>query len=157
MTQAAMLAVGVNVAPAGASSGSAPTREIPSLAQLSALSPAENRLLVSGTPISVLMDPSTGQILSVTTAVTTASPTISNHNVCAAGKGCYETNRTPYADQGFYGGSGSYHGDWLDRSGYTSGAYTVSACWTSGCGVEIGPGSRVTFTSDATGTSFTIY
>ncbi|MGH2862098.1 MAG: hypothetical protein ACRDLT_11435 [Solirubrobacteraceae bacterium] len=57
------------------------------------------------------------------------------------------------------GSPGTSHFTSPDRSGYTSGNYTVSACWNSGvkCGPTIGPGSGVAFTSDVTGTSFTIH
>ncbi len=134
-----------------------PTYETPSPAQLATLSQSEIALLDSGTSIDVLMDPASGDILSVTAADSGTSPAISNHNVCNTGDGCYKTNKVPYADQGFYGSAGTYDGSWPYRSGYSSGNHTVSACWTTNCGVKISPGSHVTFTSDVTGTSFTIY
>jgi len=142
---------------ASPASADAPTSEIPSAAQLAGLSAAQVSLLDSGAPINVVMAPNTGDIVSVTAADYTETTDISNHNICDSGNGCYLTNKVPWADQGFYGSSGTYNGNWPYRSGYTSGNHTVSACWTNGCGVEIGPGSEVTFTSDATGTSFTIY
>ena len=147
----------------GAAAGAAPvaadqpTAETPTADQLAGLSQSEVSLLDSGGAIDVVMDPGTGDIVSVAAAQPGADPLISNHNVCNSGDGCYFTNRTPYANQGFYGSAGTYYGSWPYRSGYSSGNYTVSACWTSNCGVKIGPGSRVTFTSDVTGTSFTIY
>lgn len=134
----------------------APTAEVPSPPQLATLNQGEVSLLDSGAPVDAVMDPSTGDILSVT-AAGDVSPQISNHDVCNTGDGCYLTNKVPYADQGFYGTAGTYYGSWAYRSGYSSGNYTVSACWTTNCGVKISPGSHVTFTSDVTGTSFTIY
>jgi hypothetical protein len=134
----------------------APTYEAPSPAQLATLSQDEISLLDSGGPIDVVMDPASGDVLSVTASGSGASPDISNHNLCNSGDGCYETNKVPYADEGFYGTAGTYYGSWAYRSGYSSGSYTVSACWTTNCGVKISPGSHVTFTSDVTGTSFTI-
>jgi hypothetical protein len=135
---------------------SPPTAETPTPAQLQSLTPAEVVLLNSGSPINVLMDPTTGNVLSVTTASSGISSDISTHNVCNTGDGCYETNKTPYANQGFYGSAGTSTGSWADRSGYSSGDYTVYGCWTSSCGIEVSPSSSVRFTSDVTGTSFTI-
>jgi hypothetical protein len=114
-------------------------------------------LFESGTPVDVLLDPGTGDILSVIAVGSVSAPDISTRSVCESGDGCYETNRTPYADEGFYGTSGTYYGSWPARSGYSAGRYSVSACWTTSCGPEITAGSKVTFTTDATGTSFTIY
>jgi hypothetical protein len=132
-----------------------PTYTVPSPAQLAGLTPGELALFTSGAPQTILMDPTTGDILSVSAAG--ALPAISKHAECDPGNGCYKTNNGNYTDQGFYGGSGTIDGTWHDRSSYSSGNYTVSACWSGGCGVEIGPGSAVTFTSDVTGTSFTIH
>jgi hypothetical protein len=134
----------------------APTAEIPSPAQLAPLTQSEIALLDSGEPVDVLMDPSTGAILSVTAAAGVV-PDVSIRGVCDAGDGCYLTSKVPYADEGFYGSAGTYDGSWAYRSGYSSGNYTVSACWTTNCGVKIGPDSHVTFSSDVTGTSFTIH
>jgi hypothetical protein len=141
---------------AASAAGDSSTAEDPTPAQLADLSPSEVALLDSGAPIDVVMDPPTGDIISVATPPSLV-PDISNRAVCDNGDGCYLTNKTPYADEGFYGSSGTYYGTWVYRSGYSSGSHTVSACWIGSCGVEISPGSRVTFTSDVTGTSFTIY
>jgi hypothetical protein len=141
---------------AGPVEADTPTAEVPSVAQLSSLTQSEITLLDSGAAINVVMDPSTGDILSVA-AADNAIPDISIRGVCDTGDGCYLTNKVPYADEGFYGSAGTYDGTWLYRSGYSSGNYTVSACWTTNCGVKIGPESHVTFSSDVTGTSFTIY
>jgi hypothetical protein len=135
---------------------SPPTAETPTPAQLQSLTPAAVTLLNSGSPINVVMDPTSGDVLSVTAASAGVRSDISTHNVCDAGNGCYETNKTPYADQGFYGSAGTSTGSWAYRSGYTSGDYTVYGCWASGCGIQISPSSSVSFTSDVTGTSFTI-
>jgi hypothetical protein len=142
--------------PAASTASGVPTYSTPTAAQTATLTPDELTLLNSGQPISVLMDPTTGDILSVT-AAGDAQPNISHHSVCNTGDGCYKTNDPPYADIGFYGGSGTVNGDWPERSAYWSGKWTVSACWAIQCGPKIGPGSQVTFTSDVTGTSFTIY
>jgi hypothetical protein len=148
------IASAIGAAPVAAD---APIAEVPSASQLATLSQGEVALLNSGDPIDVVMDPSTGDIDSVAAAAKSAAQ-ISNHDVCNSGDGCYATNKVPYADQGFYGTAGTYYGSWAYRSGYSSGNYTVSACWApSSCGVKIGRGSHVTFTSDVTGTSFTIY
>lgn len=165
LTRQVMGLLGCTVVAGGALSGlaatsvaSSTTAAAPTAAQTATLSAGEVSLLNSGGPINVVMDPTTGDISSVTAATTSGvSEDISNHSVCNTGDGCYETNKTPYADQGFYGGAGTATGSWPDRSGYSSGKWTVSACWSSGCGIEIAPGSSVSFGSDVTGTSFTIY
>ena len=138
-----------------ADQGSAP--EVPTAAQMAMLTPAEISLLQSGSPVDVVLDPSTGDIESVTPASSDVTSAIQNQSICDPGDGCYQTNKVPYANEGFYGGSGTYYGSWPYRSAYSSGNWTVSACWTTRCGLKIAPGSKVTFTSDVTGTSFTIY
>lgn len=150
----AACAVGVASAASNALADPSTAPEVPTQAQLANLTSAEITLLESGTPVDISLDPTNGDILSVSTA----APDISNRGgTCDAGDGCYLTNKVPYANQGFYGSAGTYYGSWPYRSGYTAGNYTVSACWSTNCGPEISPGSKVTFTSDVTGTSFTIY
>lgn len=153
---ASLLSVGAAIAAAPVSAD-APTAEVSTAAQLAGLTWSEVSLLDSGQPIDVVLDPTTGDVLSVASAIGDPSPEISHRSVCDGGDGCYLTNKTPYADQGFYGSAGTYTGTWDYRSEYSSGNHTVSACWTTSCGVEIGPSSHVTLTSDVTGTSFTIY
>jgi hypothetical protein len=158
--------VGCVVAAAGtlgtlaATSGAASqTAAAPTAAETATLSAGEVSLLSSGQAINVVMDPTTGDINSVTAAsssgATVDTTDITNHSICDTGDGCYKTNDPPLADQGF-SGAGTFDGSWADRSGYSSGKWTVSACWSGGCGVTISPGSTVNFTSDVTGTSFTI-
>jgi len=141
--------------PAASTASGVATYSTPTAAQTATLTPAELTLLNSDQPKTILMDPTTGDIISVTAGG--PSPDISHHSVCNTGDGCYKTNDPPYADVGFYGGSGTVDGDWPERSAYYSGKWTVSACWAIQCGPKISPGSQVTFTSDVTGTSFTIY
>lgn len=146
--------------PLASSAVTTQTSSTPTAAQTETLSSTEKALLSSSTPKQIVMDPATGDIVSVAEAGPGgASPNISNHNICEGGNGCYVTNKPPYADQGFYGSAGTYNGKWPYRSAYTSGKYTVSACWEGGvkCGPKIGPKSEVAFTTDVTGTSFTIY
>lgn len=143
---------------AATSVASSTTAQAPTAAQTAALSVGEVSLLNSGGPINVVMDPTTGDILSVTAASAVAvTAAISNHSACNSGDGCYKTNETPYANQGFFGGAGTFTGTWPARSGYSAGKWTVSVCWSGGCGIVISPGSSVSLTSDVTGTSFTIY
>lgn len=143
------------------STAAAPAPEVPSAAQLSGLSAAEVTLLNNlSQPKTIVMDPTTGDILSVTansTATDTSlNPDITHTSGCSGTQACYVTNTVPYANQGF-SGDGTSTGSWPRRSGYTSGNWTVEGCWSSSCGPEVGPNSTVTFTSDVTGTSFTIY
>jgi len=56
---------------------SPPTPETPTPAQLQSLTPAELVLLSSRNPINVVMDPTTGDVLSVTAASTGVSSGIS--------------------------------------------------------------------------------
>ncbi len=155
---AGLIALGTAVEASSVAADTPTTAAAPTSAQLATLSPSEITLLDSGQPIDVVMDPTTGDIESVTAATSTgARPAISNRSICDSGDGCYSTDRTPYANQGFYGSAGTYSGSWPYRDGYQSGSHTVSACWTTNCGVKISPNSTVSFTSDVTGTSFTIY
>jgi hypothetical protein len=134
------------------------TPEVPTPAQTATLSPAQKTMLNSGQPINVTLNPANGDITNVTSNNPLAiTASIMNHSVCNSGNACYSTNQAPYANQGFYGGSGTITGSWPFRNGYSAGNWTVSACWSSACGIQIGPGSDVGFTSDVTGTSFTIY
>src|SRR5215469_2140261 len=70
--------------------------------------------LLSSTPKTVVLDPATGGVVSVT-AGTAATPMISNHNICNTGDGCYFSGRIPYANQGFYGSAGTFNGSWPYR------------------------------------------
>lgn len=161
---AALIAVGcagVALVP-GISAGatSQTSAEIPTAAQTATLSTTEKALLASSDPKAIVMNPTSGDVISVTAlSAGTMSPEISWHGICEERNACYFTNKVPYADIGFYGKAGTKHGNWLYRKGYSSGKYTVSACWTTGikCGLKIGPDSEVEFTKDVTGSSFTIY
>jgi hypothetical protein len=127
----------------------------------------------SSSPKEVVIDPTTGAVLSVTPlsraqylALEVASgelpltvgvtPDISIDNVCDAGWACYYTNEPPYPDYGFYGSSGTYHGSWPDRSGFDTGDYSAYACWVGSCSGTYGPNTYVGFTSDVTGTAIWI-
>ncbi len=153
-TLACALSMGV-LLPATSTASGVAISSTPTPAQTATLTPAEQALLSSDQPKTILMDPVTGDILSVTAGGPVAD--ISQHSVCNTGDGCYKTNDPPYADEGFYGGSGTADGNWPLRSAYSSGKWTVSACWAIQCGPKISPGSQVNLTSDVTGTSFTIY
>jgi hypothetical protein len=144
--------------PTASSASSAPTAATPTPAQTASLAPAEKALLASSEAKTILMDPATGDILSVTAGTSGGiTPAIARHSICNTGDGCYFTYHVPYADEGFYGGAGTSYGTWYYRDGYSSGKWYVSACWTNRCGPEIAPNSVVNFTSETTGTSFTIY
>ncbi|WP_067793142.1 hypothetical protein [Actinomadura formosensis] len=122
------------------------------------LSSAEQKLLTSGKPIDVVINPTNGALLSVTPQADIHSA-IGNHNYCNSGDGCYLSGRTPYAHQGFYGSAGTYRGSWPYRSGYNTGRYTASACWTQACSQRaLPPNTHATFNGAlVTGTSFTIH
>ena len=127
----------------------------------------------AGTAQEVILNPTTGAVVSVTPLTKAqyqaleqsagevavgggALPEISNSDYCDSGWACYYTNQAPYADQGFYGSSGTYHGDWPDRSGFDTGDYSAYACWVGGCSSTWPPNTYVGFTSDVTGTAFWI-
>lgn len=154
---AAACIVGSAFFSAGAMADTHPTPEVPTAAQLAGLTPAQLSLYQSGAPVDIVLDPDTGDILSVAPAETGNTVDISIRAVCDSGDACYKTNKVPYADNGFHGSAGTYTGNWPYRSGYSAGDYSVSACWTTNCGPEITAGSSVVFSSDVTGTSFTIY
>lgn len=130
---------------------------LPSASASAALSPtgtppAASGLLASSYPKTVVLNPATGAVVSVTSgepAIVTselASPDISNHNYCNSGDGCYYSGKAPYANQGFYGSAGSYHGNWPDRNAWDTGNYTAYACWTGACSESwFGPNTYVTF------------
>jgi hypothetical protein len=130
-------------------------------------------LLASSTPKTVVLNPATGQVVSVSTGepsdITSEaaasvnigpSPDISSGTNCAAGDGCYYTptvNDT-YHDRSFSGSAGTFTGSWPMRNAWDSGNYTAYVCWTGACSSDwFGPNSYVTFGgSTVTGTSFTI-
>lgn len=126
-------------------------------------------LLASSTPKTIVLDPNTGAVLSVslgepanigTTSLDGAiSPDISSGTDCAAGDGCYYTPTVDatYHDRSFYGSAGTFTGSWPRRNAWESGNYTAYVCWTSNCSNWFGPNSYVTFNGSlVTGTSFTI-
>ncbi|MEU8539381.1 hypothetical protein AB0C52_05170 [Streptomyces sp. NPDC048717] len=125
------------------------------------LSAQEQQLLNSDTPKTVELDPATGRVLSVEkgTAGLSKLPSISNHNICNTGEGCFLSGQIPYAHQGFWGSAGTFTGNWPSRSGYFTGDYTAGACWAGACSQQpLGPNTTASFGGTlVTGTSFTIY
>jgi len=122
--------------------------------------------LLSSVPKTVVLDPITGQIISVTAGsiATTSSaitPDISHrNNVCQTTSPvdfCYY-GHSPYANQGFYGSAGTWYNTWYQRYAFETGAYTGHACWNmSICSQNFGENTYVTFGgSTVTGTSVTI-
>ncbi len=120
----------VTLLPSGATAGSSPPTSSP---------PASSGLLASNLPKTVVLNPATGAVISVKAgepaSITSrgTSPDVSNHNICNPGDGCFFSGRAPYANQGFYGSPGSYHGGWSDRRAYDTGRYTAYACWRYAC------------------------
>lgn len=147
------VALGTALLPGAASASTAPA---PATATTS-MTPAMATLAASSTPKTVVLNPTTGAIVSVT-ATSAVTPAISNHNICNSTDGCYYTNKVPYADQGFYGSAGTFHGSWPYRNAYDTGKYTAKACWTQACAQSyLGPNTYASFGgTDVTGTSFTI-
>lgn len=134
---------------------------------------APTGLLASSTPKTVVLNPLTGAVVSVTSGEPSGiatgaatpddlgiSPAISSGTDCATGDGCYYTptvNDT-YHDRSFYGSAGTFTGNWPKRNAWDSGSYTAYVCWTSACSADwVGPNTYVTFGGSlVTGTSFTI-
>jgi hypothetical protein len=88
----------VALIPAASSASSAPTAATPMAAQTASLSKTEKTLLASNGPKTILMDPLTGDIISVTAGQASGPvPNISRHSICNTGDGCYSrtTSRTP--------------------------------------------------------------
>jgi hypothetical protein len=123
------------------------------------LSSAEKTLLNSKKPLDVVLSPTTGALQSVRPQ-SDMHPAISNHNICSSTDGCYVSGQVPWANQGFFGSPGTFRGSWPSRSGYNTGMFTASACWTQACAVRaLPPNTHVTFGGGSlvTGTSFTIH
>ena len=126
--------------------------------------PDSLELLASATPKTVVLDPSTGAVASIsvgepTETNTLAVPEISSDTSCGAGDGCYYTPvvDSTYHDRSFYGGPGTFFGYWPRRNAWTTGRYTAYACWESACSQSFGPNTYLTFGGSlVTGTSFTI-
>ena len=122
--------------------------------------------LLSSTPKTVVLDPATGQVISVTAGANSSTtsqivPDISHrNNVCQLSNPidfCYY-GESPRANQGFYGSAGTWYGTWYLRYQFETGAYTGHACWSpSVCSQNLGPNTLATFGgSTVTGTSVTI-
>lgn len=132
-------------------------------ASTSPASSVPSRLLTSSTPKTVVLNPTTGAVVSVTLGepadLTTPGPDISGGTDCKAGDGCYYTpvvNGT-YHDRSFYGSAGTFTGSWPRRNAWESGNYTAYVCWESACSDWVGPNTYSTFNGSlVTGTSFTI-
>jgi hypothetical protein len=124
----------------------------------SAANSAATPALSSSVAKTVVLDPTTGAVVSVS-AGATAAPLISNHNICNTGDGCWFSGRIPFANQGFFGSAGTFHGSWQFRSGWGTGSHTASACWVQACSQHrFGPNTTITFGGTlVTGTSFTIF
>jgi hypothetical protein len=130
-------------------------------------SDATEAFLLSAEPKTVVVDPATGAVISVTAGETEPDdlsgiqPLISSDTSCAASDGCYETPviNSTYHDRSFYGSAGTFTGSWPRRNAWDSGSYTASVCWESACSGKYGPNTHQTFSGGAlvTGTSFTIY
>lgn len=122
--------------------------------------------LLSSIPKTVVLNPETGQVISVTAGISPtaggdASPDISHrNNVCQTTSPvdfCYY-GESPYANQGFYGSAGTWSNTWYERYAYETGAYSGYVCWkTNICSPTLGPNTYATFDgSTVTGTSVTI-
>jgi hypothetical protein len=119
---------------------------------------AQQALLNAGAPATIAIDSYTGQILSVA-AAGSATPAITTRATCESTDACWETNKVPYADVGFYGTAGTVNGDWPYRSAFASGQYSASACWSLDgdyCIGTLAPHEKASFDPDVTGTSATI-
>lgn len=143
---------------------SAPTtHSVPSLEDVSVnLTAVEQEQVVSGEPMTIVMDATTGMIESIdTTPVIQTFGLIVNGYSCSGAVACYFGGGVPYVDMGFSPlsivGTGTATGNWAHRTGYGSLTRTVSACSTYTCYAAAGPRQLVTFSGPATGTSYTIH
>lgn len=142
-------------------------------AAASAGSEPPNSLLSSSAPKKVLLNTTTDTIESVTPlsqaeyealqiaagetpATPSLQPAITRRNGCDTGDGCYYAWSAPYANYGFYGSSGTYHGTMPHRGGFDTGKYNAFACWTGACSSTLPPKTYVKFTNQVTGTAFWI-
>ena len=119
---------------------------------------------LSAVPKTVVLDPSTGTVESVTAGepaavVDAVTPAIASSTYCGPGDGCYYTPtvNSTYHDRSFYGTPGTFSGSWPRRDAWQTGNYTASVCWQGGCSQFFGPNTYLTFGGAlVTGTSFTI-
>jgi hypothetical protein len=156
----ARLAVSAGVLLLAGIAAAVPAQAAPGTA--SALSPAARAFIRSGAVKTVVVDPATGAIISVTAgAHGLPQPLITEHDTCNGTWVCYESGKVPYANVGFSGSAGTKDGTWDYRDEFATNNYSASACYVSGgshCTVELGPDTFITFGGDlVTGTSVTIY
>ncbi|GAA2525903.1 hypothetical protein GCM10010201_25760 [Pilimelia columellifera subsp. columellifera] len=85
-----------------------------------AAEPIDTDLLSSDAPKTVMIDPATGNVLSVTAGF----PKISHRHTCQPKDACFRSGQVPYADQGFRGSAGMKTGNWPYRDGYFTGKRT---------------------------------
>jgi len=159
----------------GAAIGALVSTTILALGSASGVAATNNQgLPASAHPQEVILNPTTDTVVSVTPLTAAqyralqiaageqtqgaggAQPDISIRNPCDTGDGCYYTDTPPYADFGFYGTSGTYHGSWPYRAGFDTYSYSGFACWTGHCSATYPPYTYVSFTTDTTGTAYWI-
>ncbi len=117
-------------------------------------------LAVSSTPKVVVLDASSGAVLSVTPQSKSAAlQAITVHNPCKSGDACWVHNAIPYADYGF-AGTGTKNGTWSQRNKMYTHSHSTSFCWTQSpiCSPRFGPNSVIGFDHyPVTGTRVTNY
>lgn len=98
--------------------------------QFSQLDAAEIDLLNSDDPVTVTINPRTGEFMSVERTVSTPIAPMGVTKVCSTGQACWKPWKTPYAAYGFDGSGAS--GTWSHRGSFHSGNYYAKPCWLSG-------------------------
>ena len=127
---------------------------------VNSLTAADQSLLASSQPKTVVLDVVTGEVKSVASGLPVVPLAVTVGNICSnTTHACYYSGRTPYADHNFYGDTGTANGTWQYRRGGWSGGYYAKFCWnTSTCGPRLAPNTVFSFGSGvlATGKSVTL-
>lgn len=128
------------------------------------LSPQQQAFVDTPTPKTILIDATTGNVLSITpnpTPITPSSitPDLSIHPAsrtttdCHSDDACWAPSQTPDRNYRFRG-TGSTTGRWTNRGPMYTKNHWTSVCWAESaqCSPRSGPNTIIAFTSTVTGT-----
>lgn len=93
------------------------------------LSAEENAMLNSGVPVTVTIDPATGEFTGVEETHAGFQTFGVSTNNCSSGRACWSGYYAPDAYYGFNGSGAS--GTWPSRGHFYSGSYSAKPCWLS--------------------------
>lgn len=128
---------------------------------LNAATAAELDAALTTGGVTVVMDSTTGDVLSVDKSPD-ITPMIAWTNVCYTGNFCLFAYSTPYSSVGF-SGVGTSYGTWAGKGGYTTGNWNGQGWFRSPvtglliAGSRLGPNSTLLLTGPVTFTKVRIY